>query len=91
MGNREPISTGGPLLRPLHTSKLDTVNNLGLLYANQGQLAEAEQMYQQALQGFEKALRAEHTLTLQTVNNLGALCTVQGKLDNAGLRMAGSD
>jgi Tfp pilus assembly protein PilF len=36
---------------PEHTSTLDTVNNLGLLYANQGKLDEAEKMYQRALQG----------------------------------------
>ncbi len=56
-----------------HTSTLDIVNNLGALYANQGKLAEAEQMYEQALQGREKALSVEHTSTLSTVYNLGAL------------------
>jgi Tfp pilus assembly protein PilF len=34
-----------------HTSTLQTVNNLGYLYSNQGKLAEAEKMYQRALQG----------------------------------------
>ncbi|KAF2228438.1 hypothetical protein EV356DRAFT_457840, partial [Viridothelium virens] len=28
-----------------HTSTLRTVNNLGLFYADQGKLAEAEEMY----------------------------------------------
>jgi tetratricopeptide (TPR) repeat protein len=40
---------------PEHTSTLDTVNNLGILYKNLGQLDEAEKMYQRALQGKEKA------------------------------------
>jgi tetratricopeptide (TPR) repeat protein len=40
---------------PDHASTLDMVNNLGLLYADQGKLDEAEKMYQQALQGYEKA------------------------------------
>jgi hypothetical protein len=31
-----------------HTSTLDTVNNLGVLYRDQGKLAEAEQMYVRA-------------------------------------------
>jgi hypothetical protein len=31
-------------LGPDHTSTLDTVNNLGLLYADQGKLAEAERL-----------------------------------------------
>ena len=33
------------LLGPEHTSTLDTVNNLGNLYKNQGKMAEAEEMY----------------------------------------------
>ena len=32
-------------LSPKHTSTLDTVNNLGTLFAEQGKLAEAEAMY----------------------------------------------
>ena len=39
-------------------------HNLGHLYQGQDKLAEAEQMYQRALQGYEKALGAEHTSTL---------------------------
>jgi Tfp pilus assembly protein PilF len=38
-----------------HVDTPGTVNNLGLLYANQGKLDEAEKMYQRALQGKEKA------------------------------------
>jgi hypothetical protein len=37
-----------------HTSTLGTVNNLGLLYADQGKMAEAEAMYVRALRGYEK-------------------------------------
>ena len=58
-------------------------HQLGLLYLNQGKLAEAEQMYQRALQGREKALGAEHMSTLDTVNNLGILYRNQGKLAEA--------
>ena len=42
-------------LGPDHTSTLDTVNNLGILYGDQGKLAEAEQMYGRALAGKEKS------------------------------------
>ena len=35
-----------------HISTLDTVNTLGILYADQGKLAEAEKVYQRALNGF---------------------------------------
>jgi len=54
--------------------------NLGSVYIDQGKLVEAEQMYQRALQGFEKAWGPEHTLTLDTVNSLGILYRSQGKL-----------
>ncbi|KAL8798507.1 MAG: hypothetical protein Q9200_007759 [Gallowayella weberi] len=66
-----------------HTSTLDTVNNLGLLYTDQGRMAEAEQMYMRALKGKEKAWGAEHTSTLATVNNLGLLYKNQGKMAEA--------
>jgi tetratricopeptide (TPR) repeat protein len=68
---------------PEHIPTLNTVSNLGLLYAKLGQLDEAEKMYQRALQGYEKALRPEHTTTLNTVNNLGSLYSDLGQLDEA--------
>ncbi|KAK3614928.1 hypothetical protein LTR22_027626, partial [Elasticomyces elasticus] len=40
---------------PKHTSTLDTVNNLGLLYSNQGKMQEAEEMYLRALAGYQEA------------------------------------
>ncbi len=33
---------------PEHTSTLDTLNNLGILYANQGKMVEAEAMFRRA-------------------------------------------
>ncbi|SLM39074.1 nb-arc and tpr domain protein [Lasallia pustulata] len=36
---------------PEHTSTLDTVNNLGMLYKDQGKMAEAEAMYRRAQDG----------------------------------------
>ncbi|KAF1964751.1 HET-domain-containing protein [Bimuria novae-zelandiae CBS 107.79] len=59
------------------------LHNLGLLYADQGKLAEAEAMHSRALQGYEEALGPKHTSTLDTVNNLGALYADQGKLAEA--------
>jgi tetratricopeptide (TPR) repeat protein len=57
---------------PDHTSTLDTVNNLGSLYRDQGELDAAEQMYNRALTGYEKAFGPNHTSTLSTVHNLGS-------------------
>ena len=51
--------------------------------ADQGKLAEAEKMYQRALEGYEKAWGPEHTSTLDTVNNLGNLYPDQGKMAEA--------
>lgn len=60
---------------PDHTSTLDTVNNLGLLYADQGKLVEAEEIYQRALDGYKKVWGPNHTSTLDTFSNLGLLYT----------------
>jgi len=70
-------------LGPEHPTTLMTVNNLGILYADQAKLDQAEAMYRRALQGKEKALGPEHPDTLMTVNNLGNLYSDQGKLDQA--------
>ncbi|KAF2804503.1 uncharacterized protein BDZ99DRAFT_153321 [Mytilinidion resinicola] len=57
--------------------------SLGDLLSGEDRLKEAEEMYDRALQGKEKALGAEHTSTLNTVNNLGLLYADQGRLDKA--------
>ncbi|KAF3031307.1 hypothetical protein E8E12_000040, partial [Didymella heteroderae] len=64
-------------------SIVHAVHSLGDLYADQGRLDEAEEMYKRALKGKEAALGPHHTSTLDTVNNLGALYADQGKLDEA--------
>jgi Tetratricopeptide repeat len=55
---------------PEHTSTLDTVNNLGVLYRDQGKTAEAEAMYVRALQGYQKALGTDHPRTQVIIRNL---------------------
>jgi hypothetical protein len=49
-----------PTGRKDHPSTLGTVNNLRLLYRDQGKLAEAEQMFVRALAGNEKTLEPDH-------------------------------
>jgi tetratricopeptide (TPR) repeat protein len=59
-----------------HTSMLDTVHNLGNLYADQGRLGEAEQMYERALRGYEAlgSVRIQQYLpALNTLENMGDL------------------
>src|SRR2546421_2814509 len=58
-----------------HTSTLDTVNNLGNLYADQGKMAEAEAMFLRALQGYENAVGADHPRTRVIARNLNELQT----------------
>ena len=59
------------------------LHNLGDLYADQGRLAEAEAMYDWALQGCEEAFGPKHISTLNTINNLGILYADQGRLAEA--------
>ncbi|KAI0125291.1 hypothetical protein BJ170DRAFT_499040 [Xylariales sp. AK1849] len=59
------------------------LHKVGNLYAEQGKLQEAEDMYLRALRGYEKAWGPDHTSTLDTVNNLGVIYKKQGKLQEA--------
>jgi tetratricopeptide (TPR) repeat protein len=38
----------------------DEYHNLGVLYRDQGKLAEAQAMYERALAGYEKAVGPDH-------------------------------
>ncbi|RYP50015.1 hypothetical protein DL768_004370 [Monosporascus sp. mg162] len=72
------------LLNHITNDGLDwAFHNLGDLYKDQGKLKEAEEMYQLALQGKEKALGPDHTSTLDTVHKIGLLYSAQGKLKEA--------
>jgi tetratricopeptide (TPR) repeat protein len=71
------------VLTPEHTSTLQTVNNLGIVYRAQGRLAKAEAIYLQTLAGRERTLSPEHTSTLDTVSNLTGLYSDQGRFAEA--------
>jgi hypothetical protein len=63
---------------------LDTVNDLGNLYAKQGKAVEAEEMYMRALSGFKKALGTSHDRTLKVsvdLQELHSLVAVPGTRD----------
>ena len=66
-----------------HTSTLNTVNNLGLLYKNQGKMKEAEEMLLRALRGYGEAWGAKHMSALDTVYGLGNLYRDQGEVAKA--------
>lgn len=57
----------------MHTSTLQTVLNLGLLYRYGGKLTRAEDMYARVLAGFEKALGLEHEHTGRVRRAIGDL------------------
>ncbi|KAL4744045.1 P-loop containing nucleoside triphosphate hydrolase protein [Aspergillus similis] len=56
---------------------------LGSLYKDQGKLKEADEICQQALAGYKKALGPDHPSTLDTVHILGSVYKDQGKLKEA--------
>jgi tetratricopeptide (TPR) repeat protein len=62
---------------------LGLIHRIAELLRDWNRLAKAEQMYDRALAGYEKALGPDHTSTLNTVHALGILYRDQGKLDTA--------
>jgi tetratricopeptide (TPR) repeat protein len=56
---------------------------IGYLYNQLDMKTQAEEMYIQALRGYEKAWGTDHTSTLAMVNNLGILYANQGKMVEA--------
>jgi hypothetical protein len=62
-----------------HTLTLNTVNNLGLLYNDQGKQAEAEGMYQRALKGYKNALGSDYAkcnVIRQNIKSLTSLSSI---------------
>jgi tetratricopeptide (TPR) repeat protein len=74
-------------LGPSHASTLNTVNNLGILYMKQDKLAEAEDMQQRALQGYEKTLNlgpsSSYIPALNAAYNMGLLFAQHGNENDA--------
>jgi tetratricopeptide (TPR) repeat protein len=87
MMTRRALKGFEDILGPKHTSTLDTVNSLGNLYSDQGKLAEAEAMYDRALQGYEDALGLElassYLPVLNTMFVFGDLFSQTGRKDMA--------
>ncbi|KAK6063795.1 NB-ARC and TPR domain-containing protein [Seiridium cupressi] len=67
----------------LHHSGVSALNNLAILYSDQGKLQEAEEMYMRALRGYENAWGPDHASLLDTMNNLANLYCDRGKLQEA--------
>ncbi|KAK4031227.1 hypothetical protein C8A01DRAFT_21525, partial [Parachaetomium inaequale] len=56
----------------------DTVNNLGILYSDQGRLEEAEAVFQRALSGFQAVLGPSHPKSELVARNIHSLQHVTG-------------
>ncbi|KAF3385173.1 Nephrocystin-3 [Penicillium rolfsii] len=61
----------------------EAFHGVGRLYSDQGRPREAEEMYQRALVGKEKAFGPDHMSTLTTVGNIGNLYSDQSRLREA--------
>ena len=61
-------------------STLDSINNLGRLLKEKGDLAAAEPLAREALEGRRETLGARHPNTLSSVSNLGLLLMAKGDL-----------
>jgi tetratricopeptide (TPR) repeat protein len=62
-----------------HPTTLDTVNNITMVFDNQGEYIKALEWYQRALDGKEKTLGRDHPSTLATVNNMAIVFNKQGE------------
>ena len=84
----EPLSKRSLAIRekalgPDHPHVATSLNNLAVLYRNQGRYKEAEPPHQRALMIQEKALGPEHPDVAASLNNLAALYNLQGKYTEA--------
>jgi tetratricopeptide (TPR) repeat protein len=66
-----------------HPNVATSLNNLALLYNNQGRYEKAEPLFQQALSIQQKVLGEEHPDVATSLYNLGSLYHDQGKYDQA--------
>ena len=58
---------------------MEIIGDLGSVYRNQGNYAQAEPLLEQALEGRRRALGETHPETLTNLNNLTVLYYWQGK------------
>ncbi len=62
-----------------HLDVADSLNNLGVLYHDQGKYDEAEQLHKRALEIRKKVLKPDHPDVANNLNNLALLYHKQGK------------
>jgi len=62
-----------------HPNTLTSINNLGMLLMDKGDLAAAEPLYREAMKGMRETLGDRHPTTLSCIRNLGALLQGAGQ------------
>jgi eukaryotic-like serine/threonine-protein kinase len=62
---------------------LDAVNSLGVLRTRQGQFDEAQQLFEEVLNGRREKFDEDHPWIVQTINDLGVLRREQGQHEQA--------
>ena len=70
-------------LGPDHEDTLISMNRVGLLLRDQGNLKEAESWLRRALEGSERTLGPDHPTTLCSINNYAGVLKSQGKITEA--------
>ena len=65
-----------------------TLNNLAVLYYDQGRYAEAEPLHSRALAISEKVLGPKHPNLAPTLNGLGVIFREMSRYDDAGARQS---
>jgi eukaryotic-like serine/threonine-protein kinase len=73
------------VLGPEHPDTLISMNNLALLYREQGRYGQAEPLFTKVLKVRRRVLGPEHPDTLDTINDLAELYREQGKYAQAQL------
>jgi tetratricopeptide (TPR) repeat protein len=66
-----------------HPNTLNSINNLGLLLQEMGQLEKARPLLEEALQAGRETLGDRHRDTLISINNMGLLLKDMGQLEEA--------
>jgi tetratricopeptide (TPR) repeat protein len=75
---QESLAMGRKLLGEIHPDVATTLNNLAVLYEDEGDLARAEQAYRQVLETRRKLYGERHPKVARILSNLAALLQARG-------------
>ena len=74
-----------------HPDTLISIANMGSLYTDMGDYAEAEPYFREALEGHRRVLGDGHHMTLRQVNNMGFLLNKLGRYEEAAKMLKESE